>query len=303
MTKKRKSNTRGPVQREAASGGRAHDTPESPASAPESASGASGYEQEHVASVLATPKPIRRAYEQVADQIRAGINNGSLLPGTRLPSEGELAEQFRTSRSTVREALRLLAAWYLIKVVVGRNGGVFISTPGVAEITDVIADNVALLTVSESVTLEAVVEARQLIEVPAAGLAAERCTVESLAEVEATLVVDPSRESAEEQFIKDQQFHYAVLAATDNPMVIIAAQPLLDVIRARAEHLLRRTEFRQAMCREHQAIYAALTRHDPDASRAAMQEHLEALRPFYARVKAGRLESGATESIRREEHP
>ena len=236
--------------------------------------------------VVEPRSPIRRAYEQVADQIRARIDDGTLQPGTRLPTEEALADQFETSRSTIREALRLLAAWHLVRVVVGRNGGAFVARPDVAHVTDVIGGNLALLTSSESVTLEAVLEARQLIEVPAAGLAAERCTDEALETILATLVTDPAKETAEEQFEKDQRFHLAVLRATENPMVMIATQPLLDVIRSKVENLPRRRGFRQAICRDHLAIYEALKNHDADQARAEMHSHLGYLRPFYAKVQA-----------------
>lgn len=235
--------------------------------------------------VLEPRRPIRRAYEQVADEIREQIDEGALRPGTRLPTEEALAEQFQTSRSTVREALRLLAAWHLVRVVVGRSGGAFVASPDVADVADVIGGNVALLTSSASVTLEAVLEARQLIEVPAAGLAAERWTDEMLAAIADTLVVDPTKESAEEQFVKDQRFHLAVLEATQNPMVMIATQPLLDVIRAKIERLPRRRDFRRAICRDHLSIYDALKNRDAERAVEEMQRHLDYLRPFYAKVE------------------
>ena len=195
-----------------------------------------------------------------------------------------LAEQFDTSRSTIREALRLLAAWHLVRVVVGRNGGAYVARPDVAHVANVIGDNVALLTSSESVTLEAVLEARRLIEVPAAGLAADRCTDEALEAISAALVTDPSAQSADEQFEKDQRFHIEVLQATANPMVVIATQPLLDVIRAKVERLPRRRDFREAICRDHLAIYEALAGHDAKRACREMLRHLDYLRPFYAKA-------------------
>src|SRR5690606_41473079 len=57
---------------------------------------------------------VRAAYRQVADQLREQILTGTLPSGTRLPSEAELTGLFGVSRSTVREALRLLASQHLI---------------------------------------------------------------------------------------------------------------------------------------------------------------------------------------------
>jgi GntR family transcriptional regulator len=49
-------------------------------------------------------------YRQVADDLRAAIATGGYAPGTRLPSESELAEQYSVSRGTVRQAFAALRA-------------------------------------------------------------------------------------------------------------------------------------------------------------------------------------------------
>ena len=63
---------------------------------------------------------------EIAEEIRASIKNNELDIGSRLPSETELAEQFRVSRSTVREALKRLAAQNLIRTQRGASGGAFV---------------------------------------------------------------------------------------------------------------------------------------------------------------------------------
>ena len=66
---------------------------------------------------------MRKAYEQVADQLRELIVTGELAPGERLPTETVLAREFGVSRATVREALRLLAAQGLIRTAKGAAAG------------------------------------------------------------------------------------------------------------------------------------------------------------------------------------
>jgi DNA-binding FadR family transcriptional regulator len=66
-----------------------------------------------------------RSFDDVVDQVRAAIFDGSILAGERLPSERELAEQFGVSRATLREALRALEAVGLIEIRVGAHGGAF----------------------------------------------------------------------------------------------------------------------------------------------------------------------------------
>ena len=115
---------------------------------------------------------IRKAYEQVADQLLQMINSGELKPGDRLPSEAELAADFGVSRTTVREALRILATRNLIHTRKGMAGGHFIVEPTVGSISEFLVANYGLLTAANTVTLEHLLQAREMIEGPAAAIAA-----------------------------------------------------------------------------------------------------------------------------------
>src|SRR5919206_988469 len=78
---------------------------------------------------------VRKAYEQVADQLRELITSGELAPGQRLPSEAALAVQFGVSRATIREALRVLLTQNLIRTTKGAHGGSFVNLPTVDHIS------------------------------------------------------------------------------------------------------------------------------------------------------------------------
>src|ERR1700746_1031571 len=96
---------------------------------------------------------VRKAYEQVADQLRELIMSGGLVPGQRLPNEAALATQFGVSRPTIREALRELSAMSLIQTTRGANGGSFVTVPSAAHISDFLSANFSLLSQSEHVSL------------------------------------------------------------------------------------------------------------------------------------------------------
>jgi GntR family transcriptional repressor for pyruvate dehydrogenase complex len=233
-------------------------------------------------------QPIKRGYEQVAEQIRLHIETGLLPAGTRLPSEGELADRFRTSRQTVREALRLLAAWNLVRSIVGRRGGTFVSYPDVHHISSLVGSNVALLTSNEAISLESLLEVRELLEIPAAGLAAERCDEKALANVRRWMIDEPADVTAEEQALVDIRFHIAVLEAAQNPMLLIADQPLLQVLSANLNRTRRPWKFRVQVRDDHRSIVAALEARNPDEARERMRDHLRFLRPYYQRAEARR---------------
>src|SRR5882762_9867406 len=82
---------------------------------------------------------IRRASDQVSDQLRELILSGSLPPGTRLPSELALTKQFGVSRATIREALNALSAESLIQSKKGVKGGSFVTTPSAGHVTDTLS--------------------------------------------------------------------------------------------------------------------------------------------------------------------
>src|SRR4051794_5779991 len=115
---------------------------------------------------------IRKAYEQVADQLMQMINSGDLKPGDRLPSEAELAADFGVSRTTVREALRILATRNLIHTRKGMAGGHFIIDPPAGGTSEFLVATSALLPAANTVTLEHLLQAREMIEGPAAAIAA-----------------------------------------------------------------------------------------------------------------------------------
>src|SRR5579859_7349316 len=120
------------------------------------------------------------ASEQIAREIRLYIEREGLRPGDRIGTEHELSREFGVSRPTLREGLRRLAGSHLIRVQKGRAGGVFVdNTPNVG-IGRHVSESIAAMLECDSVTLCELLETRMLLEVPLAGLAAERADEASI---------------------------------------------------------------------------------------------------------------------------
>src|SRR4051794_41929928 len=75
----------------------------------------------------------------LADELRADITSGRLQPGERLPPEPELCVRTGVSRSTVREALRLLASQHLIVTTRGVTGGSFVAHPDAEQLSEALS--------------------------------------------------------------------------------------------------------------------------------------------------------------------
>src|SRR5436309_7846070 len=85
------------------------------------------------------------AYQQLADDLREQITSGQLRPGQRLPTEPELCLRTGVSRSTVREALRLLTSQHLIVTTRGVSGGSYVAKPDAATLADSLSRGMSLL--------------------------------------------------------------------------------------------------------------------------------------------------------------
>ncbi len=227
---------------------------------------------------------VRKAYEQVNDQLRELIVSGGLAPGERLPNEAVLAREFGVSRATVREALRILTAQNLIRTTKGAGGGSYVTLPTVDHISEFLRGNLKLLSESDRVTLDEFLELRELIEVPAARLAAERASGDDVDRLRESIPEQPLRMTTQEQFTYNKGFHTAIVEACGNTLLYIATQPVFSVLQT---HLARSTlgrGFHSSINQHHRGILAAIERGDADGAAEEMHAHLEFLRPAYQRA-------------------
>ena len=218
------------------------------------------------------------------DQIRELIVTGELLPGERLPTESAPAQDFGVSRATVREALRALAAQGLIRTAKGAAGGSFVTLPTVDSISSLVHANVNVLAEAQHVTLEQLLEARELVEVPAARLAALRRSEEDLERLRATVPDDAARLGTTQEFAYNSEFHSCVIAATGNTLLSVSAQPIFSVLQANLARSVLGRRFHTAIHAHHHRIIEAVDAGDAGAAGDEMHDHLAFLRPFYEKA-------------------
>jgi len=233
------------------------------------------------------PVPVRRvrkAYEQVADQLRQLVITGELTPGERLPNEAVLAREFGVSRATVREALRVLAAQNLIRTAKGAGGGSYVTIPSVDHISEFLRANIGLLTDARDVTLEELVEARRLLEVPAARLAAERRHEEDLERLRSTIPPEPLRLDTQEQYTYNAEFHTTLIGCCGNTLLYIAAQPVFFALQTSLARSALGRRFHREINAHHRRIADAIAAADAGAAAEEMELHLDFLVPFYEKA-------------------
>jgi DNA-binding FadR family transcriptional regulator len=227
---------------------------------------------------------IRKASEQVADQLRALILGGELPAGTKLPTEQSLAAEFGVSRATVREALTGLSTESLLRTVKGVNGGSFVTTPSPDRVSDALNLAVTLLSQTNRVTLDDLLEVRSYLEIPAARLAAQRRSGEQLEELRLAIPEHPLELPHTAQFVHNRDFHKTLLQASQNTMLMIAAEPIFTVLQMRLSRSGVDQEFHSVINQHHRGIHASVLAGDADEAERLMRAHLEWLRPRYERI-------------------
>lgn len=222
------------------------------------------------------------AYQILADDLRAQITSGRLRPGDRLPAEPQLCLRSGLSRSTVREALRLLASQHLIVTTRGVTGGSFVAHPSPEQLSDTLSIGMSLLLATSAASLAEVLEVRAMLDVPAAALAAVRRTDRHLERLNAALAEPadrPDRECA---------FHAALGSAAGNPLFELLTRPLYripETSRGGAEGLWSRLDaerFRPRLDAEHREILRCVTAGDSAGASRAAGRHLTSIAAAFA---------------------
>ena len=210
----------------------------------------------------------RRVYQQIADQVLQLIRAGEFAVNSRLPSERDLAEQFKVSRPSVREALIALEVMGFVQIKMG--SGVYVCKPNARK---------QPVPVKEFAPFE-LIQARALIEAEIAAQAAMNLTDAHLQELEQRLQ-DMSTRSAQQKnpLAADREFHTVLARATGNQVLASLVEQLFDarmgVLFSRlANYFDTQATWEQAI-KEHRAVLRAVKAQDPERARAAMRHHME----------------------------
>lgn len=212
-----------------------------------------------------------RLYRQVADAIADEIYAGKYKVGARLPTERELARQFKLGRPVIREALIALELFGMVSI---RHGaGIYVepwqNQPLKVNIFD------------RGVNPFAVIDARLIVEPEVAAAAAVIISDRELLDLRAIIqhMIDSYRDLPSYSFY-DREFHITIARAGRNaPLIgVIDCLWALHGVRGYWRQLreyMPRDKLQGERLDEHMAIHSALERHDPDGVRAAMENHLK----------------------------
>jgi GntR family transcriptional repressor for pyruvate dehydrogenase complex len=209
--------------------------------------------------------------EQVITFVRDMIARGELRPGDRLPAERDLSIKLGVSRPTIRAGLRALAAMGVVKSRHGSGTYIPSGPPTLG------SEPLRFLAALHGLPREEMYEARRVLEVSAAGLAAKRASAEHMAAIaEEVASLFASIEDPQGFLVHDIRFHRAVAAASGNRIVA----SLVEMVSAlyyeqRRETAARATDRNLRDAADlHRSIYQAIRKHDVEQAQTLMSRHL-----------------------------
>jgi DNA-binding FadR family transcriptional regulator len=223
---------------------------------------------------------VSRAYEQLAGQIRARIAAGELDEGDRLPSEAVIGREARVSRSTVREALRLLEQAGFVErtspriLVVRRPNG---QEPALREAT--------LALRHSNVTFDDLVEALLALDPALTKLATERVDDAQVAVLEAHLreqenvLGDPQTWSR-----LDDEFHVMIAEMSGNAPLVLARKPISALLLPTMWQFVREERMTRAAFTFHERIVEQIRARDPEAAAFMTRKHINDFRRAWERA-------------------
>lgn len=216
----------------------------------------------------------KKVADAVFEQLRNRLEDGSLGPGDRLPSERELADQMRVSRPVVREAINMLVGQGLLEIRARR--GVFVR----AAVSADLGDPLTKLIGDSLDRLIELLEVRRILESHTAAFAAEYASPRDIDDL-AMLIEEFERLHRQHASIEaaDARFHGRIAQAAGNTVLMHLVFTLHAALIRCSESVAARFRgselYRETVLRQHRAIFEAIRAHDAEAARTRMQEHLE----------------------------
>lgn len=215
-----------------------------------------------------------RLYEKIVLQLMQLIEKGKLKPGDRLPAERKLAETLGCSRTSLREACRVL-----------ESEGIIISKPGGGRFVQRVEQNLTLkyqfntVSMLEKSAIIYFIEAREALEPKIAELASLRATKENISKLENVLSkMEEKLKFPEAQVEADSSFHLALAEATQNFVFVSMMESNFNMIRQVRKQTLHSEERYRESLEEHRFILDAIKEGNADKAVQACLTHLKHIR-------------------------
>lgn len=225
----------------------------------------------------------KKVYEKVIEQIQDSIFRGEFKNGDKLPSERDLSEQMGVSRTSIREAIRVMETMGIIESKQGE--GNFICS----NINKSLIEPLSLLFKLNNGSWHEVIELRQALELEAVKFASERITKYEAMELEN--IIKEMREEIDGKnrnevlVILDQKFHNKISSISKNYLIeclFLTSSKLFEgFIKDAREKIINRYSDEKILLNQHIDIYNAIVNKDSNLAYKKMEDHMRLIKENY----------------------
>jgi GntR family transcriptional repressor for pyruvate dehydrogenase complex len=219
--------------------------------------------------------PMNNPTDLIIRQIRELIRSGELKPGDRLPSERQLTDKLGVSRTQVRNAMKKLEFYGIVKVL--PQSGTVVSSLGIPAIEGMIGNILQL----DSYSFFSLVETRVMMEVQAAGWAAERCTDDDIIDLEKTYEIYLQHTKiggpATDQ---DIMLHLKIAEISKNPLLRSLMLFITPEILSNYRKYKVCDDVTEAAFLEHKLLVQYIKDRNPQGAMNIMEQHLQNVLTF-----------------------
>jgi GntR family transcriptional repressor for pyruvate dehydrogenase complex len=217
-------------------------------------------------------KPIKqiRVSDEIVNQMKNLISEGTLKPGDQLPPERELIKEFGVSRPTLREALKSLVAMGFLEAKQAKR--TFVKSM----ISERMQDPLSLLIKTDTQKIFDLIEVRKAMEAWSAFHAARRATEEDIKQLESIIKeMKEAFEKGRNWEKEDADFHLAIAQATHNTIQTHIMSTIYDLLKESVARVFTDRAKVKKLLQQHYRIFTAIKNHSAEKARDRTLEHLD----------------------------
>ena len=212
-----------------------------------------------------------RISQNIVEQIRGAILEGELKIGDQLPPEKDFAQHFGVSKSSLREAYRVLEAYGLLEIRQGMSGGAFVKKVDLRTVKDSLVNYFFF----QNPGLREYTQIRMFIEPQVVRICAEKATDDDILYLENNIHA-MEQEPEGESFMSDldSAFHKKLVDITGNKIISLVVESVQTALINIKRIVHTDEEFLHMVCQGHEKIVAAIRNRNPEMASQAMVDHI-----------------------------
>ncbi|MEL7002882.1 MAG: FadR/GntR family transcriptional regulator [Bacteroidota bacterium] len=231
---------------------------------------------------------VEKPSDKIIGQIKDLISSGQLSPGDRLPSERLLSERFGVGRTYVRDAIRKLEFYGILKTL--PQSGTVVAGLGITALEGLMTDMLRL----EGRDFKSLVETRVILETNIAQLAAQNRTDQDIVEIENALKAHKIKIAHEEDAVEeDLLFHLKITEASKNSVLnslMLIITP--DIMQYFKKHDVCGEGRAELAVEQHEQLLHHIIDKNPDKAGETIKEHLKEISEYVKTLENGQMLNG-----------